>query len=520
MKTRKKLVDMIPELLVHFNNNKSHLQFNYRIFNVLQGQLKPEVEQSLRKEIISQSALNRCLQRIPSINIIKRVADKLSKVYTDKPTRIADSEGDDIAIMDVIAKTSEIDGVMVEANKLYNSVNSFALEPYVQDGKQKIRVLTNHQFLPYSDSITNPNEMTVFMKFMGKRKKVIGSDFDENGRQLSDRLETLVDIITLYSDDEILVIDADGNVRSDVMGEMGMTSTKNPFARIPVLYKSRSKLQLIPYPNIEGLDMSILIPKLLTDLNYSAQFMSHSIIWTKNTDLAAASLNPDAVVNLGRADLDGHDPEMGTVDPKVNISENLRLIQFQAEGYFEDRGIKSKSAGMNANNPESGIAKAVDEGDVTAEKKVQTEFFRCVESELWDLIADMQNVWSNNNIVDEKRSFTKDFSSSFRIEYAEMRVAKTQRQKLEEIGLMRDQRLITRKQALAELRPQLTDTQIDDWVVELEKEDQELMDNAINEAVGISGGRNSNGQFSEGNTEAKDDPDIVINREEKKVNGK
>ncbi len=323
MATQKPLEQMIPEIIEHFNNYADYLDFNYRIYKVLQGQLKHEVECSLQKEIISKPALHRALQRIPSINILKKTTEKLSKVYIERPVRLANNKTDR-DIMDNIVRSTHMDSMLSEANAIYNAANSFAIEPYIEGKKHKLRILAPHQFLPYSDNPSNPNEMTVFIKLLGRRVEHVGPVFNDDGTLLKDQESREVDVLALYSDKEFLIIDSLGGTRTDIMSEMGIPSRNNTLGRIPFVYKSKSKLQLIPFPNQEGFDMSVLVPKLLTDLNYAVQFMSHSIIWTKNTELEGQALNPDSVIHLGDTTADGGDPEINTIDPKIDIENNLR----------------------------------------------------------------------------------------------------------------------------------------------------------------------------------------------------
>ena len=141
---------MLPTVLTHYKSYIDYLETNKRLYYIWQGQLQQEVEESLRKEIISQAAYNRAIQRIPSINIIKKSVDKLSKVYIENPIRMADSEMDQ-DVMHNISKFSDLNNIMRVANEFYNLHGMFALEPFVEDGKQSFRVLGGHQFLPFSD---------------------------------------------------------------------------------------------------------------------------------------------------------------------------------------------------------------------------------------------------------------------------------------------------------------------------------------------------------------------------------
>lgn len=506
MATQKPLREMIPDILAHIEQYSEYLQFNLRLYHLIEGQVKEEVENSLRKEILSASAYKRAIQRIPPINILRKSTEKLSKVYIEPPVRLSDNNTDR-DIMHNIARIGRLNTQMQVANFMYNAQNCVALEPYLEGNQQRFRVLAAHQFLPYSDDPSNPNRMTVGIKLLGQETQEFLPQVDRNGL-VTQKVEIReITIFALYSDDEFLIVDSGGNVRDDKMQEMGVESDRNPFGKIPIVYKSKSKLQLIPSPNQEGFDVSILIPKLLTDLNYASQFMTHSIIWTKNADLSGQEINPDAIVDLGDSSADDGDPEIGVIDPKVDIPNSISLIEYELQNYFSSVGIKTQSSGMLSNGRDaSGIAKAIDEGDTTATRKMQIEVFREMETELWDVMKAMQDRWASRGNLKENRKFSMNFTDSFRIKYAEVRPFKTDKQMLEEIQLWREQKLMTRKQAIRQLRPDFTDKQIDDWVKELDDEMDENLERMFEGLPTTGPERGSNGTFLEGNQVAQDQP--------------
>lgn len=497
MKTSKPLKDLIPDILSHVQVWRPNLEFNFRLYKLLEGQIKKEIEDSLAKEILSNSAYHRAIQRIPSINILKRTTDKLSKIYVEAPRRKANQDGDKVLLDNLIQETC-LDVTMDSANKLYNSMFSFALEPYIEEGLHKVRVLSPHQFMVYSDSKTDKSKHTVFIKLLGNQiKKVSNPVVTKDGKRqdMQERPE-LVDIMALYSDTEFLVIDSTGAIRVDIMAEMGVTSSRNPFGRIPFVYGKRTQLELMPYPNQPGFDFSILIPKLLTDLNYAAQFSAHSITWVRNVaEGGVKEYNPDAIVNLGDGSADGQ-PEIGTIKPEVDVEQQLSLIEFQFGAHLDSLGIKTNTNGTLSNGRDaSGIAKAIDEGDVSAEKKNQMAYFKKIESELWSLLADMQRVWTGRPDVKERRVFSTNFPKDFNIEYCEVKPMKSFKQNIEEVEMLRDLKLITRKQAIKKLYPEWSEQEVDKWLEDLDAEQEEMMDQVLN---AIPGSRNG-GQFKEDN---------------------
>ena len=512
MATQKPLVDMIHELHVHIQKNMEFLQFNQRVFNVFEGQLKREIEYSLSQEILSPSALKRCLQRIPSINVMKKATDKLSKVYIEAPIRLADSPKD-IELMDNIVKISELDTTMMHSNQLMNAMNSCAIEPYLDGREQKIRTIPNHLFLPYSDDPSNPLKMTVFIKLLGSEQVKDYTTTAKDGTNIEETKRNIrvVNIYQAFSDEEVIIFDSSGSLRMDWMEDFGIESGINEFGVIPQTYVNSSVFQLIPFANQLGFDISVLIPKLLADLNYSVQFLSHSIIWAKNTDLEATELNPDALVNLGDSISDGPrgEPEIGTIDPKVDIEAQLQLIEFELSAYFSSVGIKTATQGsMMPGREASGFAKAMDEGDTTAVRKEQTETFRHVETRMWKKINQIQRVWSANGLVDESRQFSSSFDESFSIKFAEMKILKTDKEKLEEVQVLRDLKLMTKKQALRKIMPDLTDAQINDWVKELDTEAEEAFDAMMPQMQMINNEEKTDTEMSKDPAESQRDEEL------------
>ena len=470
MKTTKPLRQLIPDIIRQFYRYQEQIQFDLELYRMHEGQIRTQVEQSLAKEIISKSAYNRAVQRIPSINLPRKVTDKLSKVYAQAPIRFSEVDKE---LMEEFAAQMHLNAVLNHCNAMTNLNKRSALEIFQEDGKQKVRVLAAHQFFVYSDSPTSPEKMTVFCKLLGRDEAYTDTVADQQGnRRDPQRNIRRVDIMALYSEDEILVIDSDGSIRTDKMAEMGITSTANPFGVIPFVYANKSMTELIPFPNQTAYDMGILVPKLLTDLNYSAQFLSHSIVYTVDADIEKAELNPDAVVNLGSSDADtGKSPQIGTIDPKTDIEGILSLIEFEMGAYLTTEGLKTGSIGrLEAGSETSGISKMVDESDATEARKQQTELFRWVETDFWMKFSKMQAVWATEASVENGQTFDPDFYKSFSIRFAEIKPLESEKERYEKMKVARDLKLITKRRALKELYPNLAEEQLDQWIEELEEE--------------------------------------------------
>lgn len=511
MRTQKPLRELLPEIKRQFERYNEQLQFDLELYQMHEGQIRKYVERALKEEIISTQAYNRAIKRIPTVNIPKKVTDKLSKVYSQAPIRFANNQKE---LMEEFAKDLRLNETMAEANKWANLNKRCAIEIYQENGKQKLRVLPAHKFFVYSDSPTSPNKMTVFCKLLGREHKEYTTVVDRDGRRITNEDDIrLVDIIACYTDTEYLIIDSDGTVRRDKMQEMGVSSETNPFGVIPFVYINKSSTELMPYPNQTAFDMGVLIPKLLTDLNYAAQFLSHSIFWAKNADLQGIEFNPDTVVDLGDSDENGRDPEIGTIKPETDIDGILKLVQTELAMYLSTEGLKAGSVGsVEATSAASGISKIIDESDSTEARKEQMKLFRLVEPTFWHKFSKMQQYWAQAGKVDNKQTLDETFVNDFSIKYAEIKPLESEKEKYEKMKVARDLKLITKKQALKELYPNLPEDQLDQRLAELEeelsKEKEEMM------SMGLTPGFTQLQQQQEGGAATK-----AAQREEQEAGG-
>lgn len=465
---------MIPELMQHVKDHADYLEYNNRLFLVHEGQLRPEIEASLRAEL-SPKAFAKAKTRIPSINLLVRIIDKLSRVYAE-PAERTSTKTTDKALLNQFENWFDINTVMAEANKMLNLSKCCALEPYIEDMEPRLRVIPAHQFLVYSDNPNNPLRPTVFIKFMGTYQKsnipFTNRDGDKNVK--NETREATV--MHLFSDNEFLIVDSDGTILDMQMDAMELDGS-NPIEFIPFVYINRSKHRLIPVPDTDTLDNTILIPKLLADLNYAVQFQSHSVIAMTDMNVPAeVAWGPDVVLDLKSSSESGKSGSVQVIKPEVDIAQVLNLIESTLSIWLESRNIKAGSIGTTtAEAASSGIAKIIDQSDATQDRSIQIQFFKHAEKQLWKLAAKMQKIWTAAKLVSEPATFSEEFSPEVR--FAEMKPIQTEKEKIETVIMHRSAGLMTRKMALKRLEPELTETELDLRVAELETEagkDKEL----------------------------------------------
>jgi len=499
MPTSKPLRALVPDILEHIKvQQRNQTVFEKKVLDIYEGNLQKYLEESLREEF-SGSVGERAVKRLCPINVLPRLMNKISQVYTHGVMRSANDNDIDIELLGYYVTSMGLDTKLDTVNRMINMFKYCAVEPYHENKRPKVRVLPPTQFTVYSDDIINPQNMTVFIKYMGKAPSSIPrTDTEGNLTQNAEEHELYVDTYFLYSDNEFLVIDSEGAVRNDIMEIMKNPKGINPLGTIPFIYINTSEFRLIPIPDQDRLTMPILIPKLLTDLNYATKFQSHAILYGINLDFSNLEKNPDSFWDLQtkNADVSG---SVGAIKPEVDVEKVLKMINAELTMWMESMGIKANGNNtLDVASAASGISKAIDEVDVTNLRSDQKKIFANVEDQFWALIPKLHTQWVTENNLEETRGFSGEFRVDTQFEEAPVIVDNKKR--LEEVKMRLDNKLTSYKRALSEANPELEEEEI---LLLMEEIEEEKMKNA-NKAMEIM---NSSGDDKEEEEEEKEEDD-------------
>ena len=301
----------------------------------------PFLEEELRKSL-SASGAEEALSRACPVNLLPKVVNKLSTVYEEAPQR----EG-----ADEIVAALDLDSVMGLANKYLNIHRIVAIEPVWNDDTTVnfLRVLPAHKFLIMDDGTVDEN-ISAFVKILAP-----------------DRFQ-------VYTAEEYLIVDKDGAV---------IERAANPHGIIPVVVITRDVVSAMPTEDKDTKKMVMLMPLLLSDLNYAMKFQCFSIIYSIDVDTSAMVIAPNAVWPLNSVDTgvdEKKNPMVGTIKPEVDADKLLNVLFTQYRLWLESRSIKVGA--INSNENLSGIAKAIDMADTVADIKYQQKLFKRAERDL------------------------------------------------------------------------------------------------------------------------------------------
>lgn len=442
---------------------------NKDLLQIYEGNLNVFVEEAIITEFSSKT-VPRVLPRIAPINIFQRLINKIAKVYAQGVERKTEDEKDKQLVKDYEGYL-DIDNEMAWSDKVYNSVRSCAFEPYLDDeGFPKLRILAPHQFTVWSDDRIDPTKETVFIKFFGTANSV--NKVDEAGE--GDCAD--VNVYLLADDKEFLIVDSQQNERPDLLNDF---KGQHDVGRIPFVYQKNTRTQLVPDPNEDDKQMAILIPILYTDLNYASKYLSHGIRYGIDIDASNLEGNADSFWVVNSKEGDDKHPKIGVLAPAVEIDQVLGLIKNLTGAWLEAKSIKAGATG-EVDNTVSGIAKVIDNADVTDVRKENSKAFENTEEdELWPLIkAYHNNVWIPQDLLHEDvntNNFSEDFSIN--IEFGDMTPITDPQEKRDDLKFRLDNKLITRERAIREVNPKMEVSEQDQLIKEVNVEQSKIKQN-------------------------------------------
>lgn len=443
----------IPFYLELLRCNAEYLDQNAEAFDIYQGNLLPYVEADLKQQLNPKS-YERARWRIPPINVLKRIVDKLSKIYQPGPVRTVEDGGDsEQELLAWYAEHMRVNTMLNVGDEHFNLFKCCLLEPYVDGGKPRLRVIPADRFLPYSENKADDTVPTGYVLCKGKVKR--------EGRESKLYLG-------IEAADFCYFLDDGTNVTADYAPETNKGGI-NTYGVLPYVYVNRSVNGIIPVQDSDTLRMTKLIPLLLTDANLIALFQAYSVFYGINVDDQNMQWGPDTFLSF-KSDAGAPEmkPEIGVLTPSQNVDGTLNLVASQLAFWLNSRGIRPGAIGeITAANFQSGISKLIDEMDTSEDRAVQVDYFEVAERQLWDLVFNsMHPVWKSEKLIENQADWKPSayVKTTFPEQLPPMRRGEVVVEVTNELAAG----LTTKERAIKRLNPDMTEDQVDELMAELD----------------------------------------------------
>ncbi len=274
------------------------------------------------------------------------------------------------------------------------------------------------------------------------------------------------EVFHVYTDTEFMVMNGKGDI---IMSEMDRLDQDgiNTFGTVPFVYANASENLVMPELQEDDMEMSLLIPLLLTDLNYATKFQAFSTLYTIDADDSELKINPDTIINL-KTEEGADAASIGSIKPTVDIDKVLSLGSSLVSLWLTAKGIRPGAVGsLNKDSFASGVSKMIDESDTYESRIKQIEEYKRVEDEFWDKILKVYHpVWVGNAAIDNTALFSPE--ASVETIFPQPRPMQTRLELLQELGESIALNLESRKGALKALNPDWDETELEDKLAEID----------------------------------------------------
>jgi len=448
-----------PKVLANYvADQKTVIQHNKNVFNILEGDLMTQLQAFILAQTKVKDSAKLAIQRAAPINVLKKINDKLTRLYENAVVRKTESSADQELIG--YYETLNINSYFGDCDYNTNGYKNTVMEMYY-DPKWRLlrhRSVPSNLFLPYSDDKIDPLRMTAIIKFMG--------EYEESPGVKRSRYWA-------YSDTEFLPFDDKGNIiNEDLIDSNGKPlDGSNPWGVIPFSYVNQSRNLLVPMIDIDQVIMTLLIPCLYTDLNYASKFLSNPIIYGSNLNIENFEINPSVFLDLGSSDENDKDPDLKVLRAEPDIQSQLNMIASELGAWLETKNIRPGSIGkLTVENYASGIALAIGELDTSTAVKKQGMLFQPFEGDTWKRTAQIHNYLVENGDIEEKGKFSEPKELNVTIEYSDQKPFETKIEKAQRLKIERDSGLNSKKGVLREYHPNLGEKGLKKLMEEIEED--------------------------------------------------
>lgn len=451
-------------------DNSNRLDVNEKLFDILEGDVLSQLMEKLINDLGESSASQAHSRAVP-VNILRQVDNKLAQIYQNSPRRSIDPDNEqDLKILEYYEKNLKINYQLNYNNELQNVFQYSLQQVVLNKGKPTTRSIPNHSFLPVNLNPVDPTEANVIILFMGESTDKAGTGS--------------VKIRWAWSDNQFVIFDSSGEIRDDIMrdkldlddGEPLLF--ENPFGRIPFEYLTTSRNSVMPKVPNDILQLSLLIPVLMTDLNFAAKFQVFSILYGVDVDDENLKMSPAVFWRFKSQKGSDKAPQIGSIKPEVDIDQVLNLAATELALWLQSLGIRPGSVGkLDGDSFSSGISKVIDEADILDHQNKQTELYMGWEQGYWDLVLKyMHPVWLNDPKFDPfapKNLF--NVNSSVLTIFTKKVPLHSRGQLAKDYMTEIDGGLISRKEVMRRLNPELNEAKIDQLIQEIKEESASIV---------------------------------------------
>jgi hypothetical protein len=506
------------------SNNKARKQWSFRQFEVAGGRIQQFVKESLLGQLDPNTV--REMPIVSSINVQKAVTDKKATIYKKKPTReftlLSDEQHD---TMQLIYRDMKADMKLNKSNKNYVYQDQSIGMIVPKHGKLIMRVFNMHQI----DAIVDPADPESALGFVisvfdrteyeqidsDRKEKDVATGNSGRSVQSTASQDNELSVAEKYQfqkyRERYIVWTPEYNFMMNGLGEVidpdtleastevEVESPLSSFGIMPFFEIARDKdFEFFVRPANALTDFTIQFNERLSDLAMNQKMNGYAVAILKTpSDLKPQNLTigHSQIIHLATDGEGGNsDVDFTFASPSSNISEIA-----DANDKFLNYFVTSEGLGGDVVNSSGSTEKATSGIDrfLQAMQKIEAhvddyEAYRCAESDIYEIIKAWCNILKGSDKLDKKYWMTVPKESEINVEFYKPEMMQTETELVSNIERKLDLGLMSKKEAIKELRS----IEDDKKAMEILKEIEEL-EMPIAPDQGLD--------FDSGNPDAQDD---------------
>lgn len=405
------------------------------------------------------------------INIAKKIVDKLSVSYSEKPKRYLNGGDEETDFYNEILEKAGGNAVFQLYND-YSILHKYAAMQVFYDYDLNDELIIKLRGL-------NPTQFDRVVDDFGDTKMVVLSMPTEAGQTQIDGDNRKALIQDSADDQELRCYDiyTDENYRRVHVRGSGENmyfkyeifednpNDLNPIGKIPFVFFQRGDTTLTPVPSSLGQE-TVTINEIMSVILTGGTLNCFGNLIIKHPAGQAIS---DEIANslfgfLKLPQVDGADAkptEADYINPQSNITAFREAVAAYAISILDDYGITAgQSLKGETESFASGLDRALAMADTSKEVSKTQQYFSKNEQELFDIIS----------AITEQAGYYNFISESITVIYKKEKPLISESEQLENIRLKIDLGLITRAQAVRELEPNMTVDEAKEQVIEVEQD--------------------------------------------------
>lgn len=507
---RKKIIEEIKG-----TENLRRKDDHYRRHMIYKDQVKYFVIKQLELQF-DQTTIREMEYAFSSLNIEKKIIDKLAKVYANGATRTVmkeDGTKDEAATKTInnLEESLCINQIQKTVNrylKTHRNVAQYikpcpytdengdskyeiqiqALAPYLYDvveqyydrTKPLVYILSNYQFKGISYSAIDAaregrtlNSNTVNPQRGDGKDEIIADTPEDENTELHQYI--------WWSDNYHFTTNAMGEIIAEADGSV---QTENPLGQLPfVNYAIDQDNSFWARGGDDLADGTVLINCLISHLNHIAVTQGYGQFWMKGKNLPRSLVVGPTKALIMEYEKDDPVPDAGFINASPNLDGIMRIVEMYVSMLLTTNNLTTTGVSMQLGQSKSfpsGIAMILDKAESMEDIQDQQQIFMDNEQCLFEIISGWIKIYTQEGTLETDlmgQVLPDEFDLS--LSFGQSEVYQTETEKLANLTIRKDLGLNTMLDLMKMDQPELTDDQAKEKLLEIAKDKAERMLEAV-----------------------------------------